>query len=93
MGLVPVHIYSDVPWVPYADLNVVMVSSTNQIDALVDELRGMAVEQIEERENRIISLRESHFSPIGIMQQIEMFMNGKGNDLRCQTLPPSPRGV
>lgn len=36
-------------WVPYADLNVVMVSSTNQIDALVDKLRGMAVDQLEEQ--------------------------------------------
>eukprot|EP00571_Detonula_confervacea_P007277 CAMPEP_0172331620 /NCGR_PEP_ID=MMETSP1058-20130122/62017_1 /TAXON_ID=83371 /ORGANISM="Detonula confervacea, Strain CCMP 353" /LENGTH=726 /DNA_ID=CAMNT_0013048889 /DNA_START=121 /DNA_END=2301 /DNA_ORIENTATION=- len=89
MGLIPIHVFSDVPWVPYAGLfeEIGYVSHSSQIESLVNELQGVTKEQLEKREQRIVSLLQSHFSIKGVMQQIEHFMKGDKNDLRCQALP------
>ena len=95
MGLIPIHVYSDVPWTPYATLfqEFGFVSNATKVEGLVDELQNMTVEQLKKREKHIVSLIDSHFSAQGVMQQVERFMAGQKNDLRCQALPPTIRGV
>ena len=89
MGLIPIHFYSDIPWIPYAELGAIMLLNKSGIDAAVDMMQNMTIGQIEEWEQRIMALRESHFSVNGTMHQIENYMRGKETDLRCQPLPPS----
>ena len=95
MGLVPVHKYSDVPWVPYADLfkEIGFVSGATEVglDNLVSELKSISVQQLEEKERRIESLLGSHFSTSGVLQQIGLFLKGEATDLHCQALPPTTR--
>ncbi len=95
VGLVPVHVYSDVPWVPYADLfkeiGFVSDSTNTGLGNLVSELKGISLQQFEEKERRIESLISSHFSVAGVLQQISLFMRGEANDLRCQALPQTTR--
>ena len=94
MGLIPVYIYSDVAWVPYADLfnQIGFITNMTSIGKLIDELLETPVSQLERMEERVAVLAKSHFSPEGILQQIGLFMTGNENDLRCQALPATLRG-
>lgn len=96
MGLIPVHIYSDIPWVPYADLfpDIGFVNHyTKGIDGLVKRLKNATTEQILQWEQRIAELRDSHFSVKGVLDQIQRFVLNEENDLRCQKLPATVRDV
>ena len=96
MGLVPIHLYSDIPWIPYADLllnpddPVVFASSFADFPNLIDKLLHMSPTAIAKIEERILSLRESHFLPAGIMKQFGAFLKGDDHDLVCQKLPATP---
>lgn len=95
MGLIPIHVYSDVPWVPYADLfdKLGFVAHYKQLESLVDDkLLKLSNEEVKRREELIVSLRDSHFSFEGILRQMEKFLLNEPNDLRCMALPPSVTG-
>ena len=95
MGLIPIHIYSDMPWVPYEDLftRLGFMNHYDQgIDALLTQLQYLSAAQIVERERHIVNHRHSHFSVEGIMVQIQRFMLNQVNDLKCQKLPFTVRG-
>lgn len=95
MGLVPVHVYSDIPWVPYADLfrqELGFVTDLHGLDQLIaGQLERMTTADLRQRERRIVELRTSHFSFEGALEQIKLFLNGGDSDLRCQKLPGSAR--
>jgi hypothetical protein len=94
MGLIPIHLYSDIPWVPYSDLfqQFGFINHFDHgLDALITQLLSMTAEQIVEREKLIVAHRDSHFSPKGAMDQIQRFMLNEKNDLRCQQLPATRR--
>ena len=96
MGHIPIHIYSDIPWVPYADVYREIGFSNHYvkgIDELVSRLENTTAEQIVELERRIVELRDSHFSVQGVLDQIQRFMLNEENDLRCQKLPATVRDV
>ena len=99
-GLVPVHVYSDVPWVPYADLYTEVGFSTNLqgMPQLLEQLKALSPETWARMENRAVELRESHFTTQGVMDQIQRFMQPGGDrtsrsDLRCQALPETIRDI
>lgn len=96
MGLIPIHLYTDIPWVPYADLfgdknGIGYTTTVEELEALVDRLQNHTAEEIHSHEERIVSLHYSHFTPAGVMQQIQRFLLGSPNDLRCLKLPSSVR--
>ena len=93
MGLVPVYVYSDVPWVPYADLfpRVGFVANLTSLPALLRELAVTPPAELRRREALALRLAESHFSAEGVMRQIALFLRGGASDLRCAALPPTPR--
>jgi len=88
-GLIPVHIYSDTPWVPYPDLfeKLGYVVSLGQLPALVARLHGADSEELAARERAVLQHRDSHFSLAGALGHIEAFMLHGGGDLRCRPLP------
>lgn len=92
-GLIPVHVYSDVPWMPYQNL-MQKVSFTTSIDDFPEFMKKLAKiddAKLEQMENEVARLYESHFTKKGIMKHIADFMkHGKG-DLRCQNLPKTIR--
>lgn len=95
MGLVPIYVYSDTPWVPYLDLfaELGFVTTLEGIDQLViGKLQNMTADEIRERERRIVALRTSHFSVEGTLAQIRSFLKGGASDLQCQGLPSTVRG-
>ena len=89
-GLVPVHIYTDTPWVPYPDLfeKIGYTVTMKQLPSLVDRLCGPGIEEeLARREALVLKYRDSHFSLPGTMKQIDDFMLHGGGDLRCRPLP------
>ncbi|CAE8593035.1 unnamed protein product [Polarella glacialis] len=95
MGLIPIHLYIDIPWVPYMDLyqkaGIGFNTNIAGFRPLLDKIKNMSAEEVYAMEQRVRKLRESHFTPSGAMEQISKWMTGKdgGGDLRCQQLPKS----
>jgi len=108
MGLVPVHIYTDIPWLPYIDFlrreKLIIVKRFDEVFLwLRDEVlpcflaptpnSTWTFDKIHDMEQRILSFRDSHFSYEGAMKQIEAFiMDPSTSDLKCQALPATPFG-
>eukprot|EP00930_Biecheleria_cincta_P083806 TRINITY_DN73316_c0_g1_i1.p1 TRINITY_DN73316_c0_g1~~TRINITY_DN73316_c0_g1_i1.p1 ORF type:complete len:1494 (-),score=273.54 TRINITY_DN73316_c0_g1_i1:60-4541(-) len=94
LGLIPIHVFLDIPWLPYRDLFPSLGFSTDVkgLPALMAQLQGMEASQLELMEEKIKSLRESHFTDAGVLQQISLFMLGGHGDLRCQARPESLNG-
>jgi hypothetical protein len=100
MGLVPVYIYlkNDIPWIPYetvyrkhigyvTDFASVLPFLENTIQQLTDD-------EIQTKEQMIVSLLQSHFTIDGILQQIQRFMlTPTKSDLQCQPLPRYITGI
>jgi hypothetical protein len=95
MGLIPVYIYNDIPWVPYANLfeSFGFIATLDELPALVERLQQMTHADFRQREARIVRYRDSHFSMPGVMHQIGLFMTGRTGDLQCMALPILLRGI
>ena len=96
MGLIPIHVYSDVPWVPYIDTfrEVGYVVHISKLEELLSMLLAMSDEEVLEREANARRLFKSHFTFEGAIKHIGRFLlHGElGSELRCHRLPPSTRG-
>jgi hypothetical protein len=96
MGLVPVYVYldKDMPWIPYKDLfpDIGYITTFNRAAQFVERIRKGSWKNLQRREERILSLRQSHFSINGTLNHIGRFMRGVDNDLRCQALPKTATG-
>lgn len=91
LGLIPIHIYTDVPWIPYRHKlqNLTFATHIDEFPRFLQQLQQMSDYQLEEMEKGLNQIRESHFSRKGIMTQIARFMQEGKGDLECVHLPPS----
>jgi len=99
MGRVPIHVYSDTPWLPYEALYRDSIGFATDLARLPALLRALHVDrnasdaELARRERAIGRLRSSHFSFEGVMAQVSAFMlTPHRADLQCRRLPPSTRG-
>ncbi len=94
LGLIPIHVYVDVPWLPYPDVykNIGFSTDLDGLPKLMKKLNDMPVQELERMEKQIRSLRATHFSFEGTMNQISLFMKNEGSDLQCQQVPSTPLG-
>lgn len=94
LGLIPIHVYMDVPWVPYPDVYEQIGFSTDLkgLPKLMKKINDMDLKELARMEEHIRTLRASHFSPKGMLNQISLFMKNGGSDLRCQKLPETLLG-
>jgi len=99
-GLIPVHVYTDVPWIPYREVYDTFGFHTDVagLPALLDRLGSLSEEELRAREARARAHSQSHWNAEGMQQQILKFMTGRGpngepdaGDLLCQRLPSSAR--
>ena len=85
MGLVPIHVYLDVPWVPYADTvfkELGYAVDLKVLESLLVRLAGQsgslteaeAVAELEAKEAAAERYRLSHFTYEGAMAQIGRFL-------------------
>lgn len=89
LGLIPIHVYLDIPWVPYPDVYEKIGFSTDLkgLPKLMKKINDMDLKELERMEEQVRALRATHFSPKGMLNQISLFMKNEGSDLRCQKVP------
>lgn len=93
LGLVPIYIYDDIPWLPYYDslrwgdfsLVVRVTGETLELRTLVLFLRQLSPDRLGEMRGKIGSLYDSHFSRAGAFRQLRRFLRFgfDESDLRC----------
>ena len=101
MGLVPIHVHSDTPWVPYARLfeRVGFVTSFQGLASTLRTVARLPAERLAEMEANVTRMLPTHFTMDGVMGQIRRFMlhgeagegEGEGSDLECRALPKTIR--
>jgi hypothetical protein len=90
MGLIPIHVYQDQPWLPYGNLmkNISYSVTIEELPDLISELSKMPDSEIAIMEDKIEKLRDDYFSFEGVLKQISRFMlNSISSELVCQELP------
>ena len=92
LGLIPIHVYIDTPWLPYPDMYEKIGFSTDLkgLPDLMKKINDMDLQELEHMEEQIHSVQATHFTPDGILNQISLFMKNEGSDLQCRKLPASP---
>ena len=97
LGLIPIHVFSDVAWVPYADLfsSFGYVTNLSGVPHVLRCVNALGPRTHARMERRAAELSGSHFSLAGVIEQVGLFMVGGTNasDLRCQKLPRTPRDL
>lgn len=94
LGLVPVHVYSDTPWLPYPErfADVGFNASIDGFADLLGALHALPDAEVERREANAERFSASHFNFDAALGQIRRFIvNGTG-DLRCRPPPTGTRG-
>ena len=93
MGLIPIYVYSDVPWVPYALLfrKVGYITDLDGLPPLLRALHRTPRAALAVREAQAAALGASHFSMEAVMGQIARFLVGGASDLQCVPLPSTTR--
>eukprot|EP00438_Fugacium_kawagutii_P033814 Skav235823 [mRNA] locus=scaffold1931:25853:27147:- [translate_table: standard] len=78
MGRVPVYLYDDIPWLFYPELwEKEIVGFQSQIKDLqkkLDHIAELGPDHLKNMENRILSMRQSHFSYEGVINQISRWV-------------------
>ena len=93
-GLIPIYIHAKGPWLFYRDLwveeKIGFYTTPDSLGWLLDRAFSN-VTKLLDIEKRIRAMRQTHFMPTGILDQISKFMTERdgGGDLRCQALPDS----
>jgi len=100
-GLVPIHIYTDVPWIPYRRIyeTIGFHTTVAAFPKLLDRLATMSDEELHVREAAAKAHAESHYLEQPMKEQILRFMSGRNSkgveagagDLECVRLPSTVR--
>jgi hypothetical protein len=94
MGMVPVYVYTDIPWIPYYDSinwsSFAIVTSISRFSEWCKFMKECPVEQVNAMRQKARSLMESHFSYDAIWRQLRNFLRHGfgGSDLRCAPFLP-----
>ena len=90
MGLIPIQVYADQPWIPYKHIlqNVTFAVNMNELPELILELSRKSDAEIEHIEDQIEGLIERFFTFDGVLNEIQNFMtNPNLSALKCDKLP------
>eukprot|EP00667_Euglena_gracilis_P013154 EG_transcript_13554 len=94
MGLIPIYIYTDVPWLPYGSLyhKVGFAANLTTLPALLRRLARTERRVLAQREAAVGGVRDL-FLPPGVLREIFAYIIEQRSHLRCVRLPKTPRGV
>ena len=93
LGLIPIHVYSDRPWLPYARVfhSCGYAASVFGLPRLLWRLVWLTDAEVLAREARARELAASHFSLAGVAAQVQAWLIDEPSDLLCTRLPPTVR--
>jgi hypothetical protein len=89
MGLIPVYVYDDFPWLPYYDAinwsSLAILVRRDGMDRL-KSLLDMSESEVSAMRRQVLGMRRTHFMPEGALQQlVNLLKSGyQGSDLRCR---------
>jgi hypothetical protein len=91
-------VYDDVEWLAYKSTNASVgvlgfSSNIDQVDLTIQRVLNLTDEEIRSREVTVLKYRQSHYTFVGVIDQISKWAAGgdQGSDLRCQRLPATER--
>jgi hypothetical protein len=89
MGLIPVYVYDDFPWLPYYDsINWSSLAVLVPIDGIdrLNSLLHMSQSEVARMRHHVMRMRHTHFMPEGALQQLMNLLKWgfRGTDLRCR---------
>ena len=92
MGLLPIYVYSDVPWLPYDHIfrRFGYATTVDALPQLLHRLFWTPLSQLKRREGLVMRFAQLHLPPQAIMEHIGRFLRGRPSDLRCVKLPQTP---
>ena len=100
--MIPVHVYYDIPWVPYEsffETEIGFVTSLNELPVLLRRLQNMTSAEFARREASVKAALQTHYTYDGVMVQIRAFIEhaaGRREDsaLQCRAggLPTLVKG-
>ena len=103
LGLVPIYVYSDTPWIPYEHLfpGIGFSVQLNGLPDLIKRLNDHSQQNSSDFNQKLVAFEaqalafaHSHFSILGVLQQIGLFLvSPDKSDLRCRALPLTPRDL
>lgn len=103
LGLVPIYVYSDTPWIPYEHLfpGIGFSVQLNGLPDLIKRLNDHSQQNSSDFNQKLVAFEaqalafaHSHFSILGVLQQIGLFLvSPDKSDLRCRALPRTPRDM
>ena len=102
VGSIPVHLFNDFPWIPYAGTYasveaIGMLGKVGQLHKIVKKIATITANDcngtyIKEMRLKVLSIRHYYTIP-GVMEQIKLFINDPlgptGGLLRCAALHPN----
>jgi len=89
MGMIPIVTYDDYLWIPYKNSinwsKIAVIGNVTYSNETISYIESISRQEQHEMRKNILSLRESHFTYDGLMNQIANFMTSgyKKSDLRC----------
>eukprot|EP01041_Mallomonas_annulata_P014327 gene14327-30500_t len=97
IGRIPVYLYDDVPWIPYAGTNVSveafgLIGQMGNMVGLVSQLVSVSRSELDVV-HRLEMVRQAneYYTYEGVLKQIELFLSDplgpKGGYLRCSPVP------
>ena len=92
-GLVPIHVYSDRPWLPYERIfeSCGFATSVFGLPWLLWRLASLSDAELLAREARALQLAASHFGLAGVGAQLQAWLLDEPSDLLCTRLPSTVR--
>ena len=105
MGRMPVFLYDDVPWIPYAGTNIsaetfglVGRKSEDGVDTLekvLVDIKNMSDHEYRQKLEHLLTTVRAHYTYRGVFRQIAMFLQDpfgpNGGHLRCTYHPRNER--
>lgn len=93
LGLVPIHVYSDRPWLPYERIfeSCGFATSVFGLPWLLWRLASLSDAELLAREARALQLAASHFGLAGVGAQLQAWLLDEPSDLLCTHLPSTVR--
>lgn len=97
LGRIPVYLFNDVPWLPYAGSNVSLENIGFSADfhgmqKLTEKLESLTTTEIKTKLERVKQARE-YYTLQGVVRQIDLFFHDplgpNGGYLRCTAVPPA----